>query len=59
MSIATNRTWGIIIMDEKTQLACGKMRSDQLCHSYAYISGQCKLAMASHENEVSRVTKME
>lgn len=52
-SIATNRTWGITIMDEKTQLACGKMRSEQLCLGYAYLCEQCKLAAASHDNEAS------
>lgn len=51
-SIATNRTWGIVIMDEKTKVACSRMRTDQLCQSYAYISGQCKLATATHDNEV-------
>lgn len=50
-SIAQNRTWGIMIVDEKTQLACAKMRAEQLCHSYSYISSQLKIATAN-ENEV-------
>ncbi|XP_065223995.1 uncharacterized protein LOC135848130 isoform X2 [Planococcus citri] len=50
-SIAQNRQWGIMIVDEKTQLACAKMRADQLCHSYSYVCSQLKNITADKNEE--------